>query len=615
MSERQVRVTFEPHGRAVHVLRGTKVLEAAARAAMALDTPCGGQGTCGKCRVRIVRGACPPVPAEQKHFSADELADGWRLACQSCLCADAVVEVPSGSLFADGHQVLTTSTAGAADEVLPAVRKMHVQLTPPALGDDAPDLLRLQERLGPIKVELSLLRELGGKLRGCGFAGTAVLADHHMIDFEPGDTTGAAHGIAFDIGTTTVVGSLLDLTSGEELAVDSDVNRQVRFGDDVVSRIRHAMQSPGGLAELRGAVMETVGDVLGRLCRKAGVQRERIYEVTFAGNTTMQHLLCGIDPAPLGAVPFVPVHGRGLMVPAGDLGLPIHPRGSAVVLPVIGGFLGGDTVAGMLATRLASQPSPALMVDIGTNGEIVLSHEGRLWAASTAAGPAFEGARISCGMRATKGAVEKVVFDDDVRFSTIGAARPVGLCGSALVDLAAEMLRVGIVTPEGRLLPAGELPAALPAALKARVRAGAGGQGEFVVAAGGRGGSGGVVLTQRDVRELQLATGAIRAGITLLLKQAGLTAGDLKLVLLAGAFGSFIRRSNAQRLGLIPPGIDHGRIHYVGNTSLAGAKWALISTKARQRAEELARQARHVELSREADFQTEFAEAMIFPEK
>jgi uncharacterized 2Fe-2S/4Fe-4S cluster protein (DUF4445 family) len=252
------------------------------------------------------------------------------------------------------------------------------------------------------------------------------------------------------------------------------------------------------------------------------------------------------------------------------------------------------------------------MVDIGTNGEIVLADDGEIRAASTAAGPAFEGARISCGMRAAHGAIEKVVLDDDVRCSVIGNCPPVGLCGSGLIDLAAELLKHGIVSSAGRLLPPGELPPSLPPALRQRVRIGPDGQGEFLLAEGE--GDSTLTLSQRDVRELQLASGAIRAGIVILLKNAGLKTTDLKSVLLAGGFGSFIRRSNAQRIGLLPADIDHSRIHYVGNVSLSGARWALLSCEARRWAEKLARHTSHVQLSSDADFQNEFAEAMIFPD-
>jgi uncharacterized 2Fe-2S/4Fe-4S cluster protein (DUF4445 family) len=613
MSDQQVRVTFEPHGRAVFVLHGTKILEAAARGGLTLDTPCGGQGTCGKCRVRMRGKLCAPEPVELERLSEAELAEGWRLACQSDICGECVIEVPESSLFASQHRILEEARTAEADEVLPAVRKVHVRLAEPSLADDAPDLLRLQNELGAVQVSLEVLRQLGRRLREGHFAGTAVLADHHLIDFEPGDTTDECVGAAFDVGTTTVVGSLVDLREGHELAVESAMNAQVRFGDDVLSRIKHGSGS-AGLEELRSAIVETVSEILDRLCARAGAARERVYEVTFAGNTTMQHLLSGIDPAQLGHVPFVPAFGRSVIAPAAELGLAAHPRAAAVIFPVIGGFVGGDAVAGMLATRLVETPGPALMVDIGTNGEIVLAHDGQVWAASTAAGPAFEGARISCGMRATAGAIEKVVFDGDVRVSVIGGAEPIGLCGSALVDLTAELLRSGLVTPVGRMLSPDALPEALPEALRGRVVPGDGGQPAFVLAEA-RGDSPGVTLTQRDVRELQLAAGAIRAGITLLLKQAELSVGDLQRVLIAGGFGSFIRRSNAQRIGLLPPGVDHRKILYVGNASLAGAKWALVSTKARRRAEEIARLARHVELSQDPDFQTEFAEAMIFPGK
>lgn len=617
MSDQQVRVTFEPHGRAVSVLRGTKILEAAGRGGLTLETPCGGQGTCGKCRVRVQGGMCAPTAAERGVLAEAELADGWRLACQSCICDACVIEVPRGSLFADQHQILEEAATAQAAEVMPAVRKVYLELPQPSLEDDAPDVVRLQRELGPVEVELDLLRQLGQRLREGDFKGTAVLTDGHLIDFEPGRTMDECYGAAFDVGTTTIVGSLVDLCTGDEVAVESGINAQVRFGDDVLSRVQHAAGAEG-LEELRQAACQTVDEILSRLCEVSGAARERIYEITFSGNTTMQHLLCGIDPSQLGQVPFVPAYGRGLVVSAAEMGIAVHPRAAAAIFPVIGGFVGGDTVAGMLATRLAEQESPTLMVDIGTNGEIVLASEGQLWAASTAAGPAFEGARISCGMRATAGAVEKVVFDGDVLLGVIGGAEPVGLCGSALVDLTAELLRSGIVTPLGRMLPPKELAGDLPDALRRRVVCDDGGQVGFVVAGAGASqpaGTAGVAVTQRDLREVQLATGAIRAGIGILLKRAGLGVEDLGLVLIAGGFGSFIRRSNAQRIGLLPPGIGHRRIRYVGNTSLAGARWSLVSTRARQRAEQLARLAQHVELSQDADFQNQFAEAMIFPEE
>ena len=610
--DNQVRVTFQPHGRAVFVLAGTKIIEAAARCGLTIDTPCGGAGTCGKCRVLISGALCEPTPAERDKLGEEDLAAGWRLACQTDVCGECIVEVPDASLFAGKHQILADAQTGGVEEVCPAVRKQYVELPEPSLESDAPDLLRLQEVIGPVAASLDVIRTLGARLRNGSFSGTAVLTDHTLVDFEPGDTSGKCHGAAFDIGTTTVVGALLDLTSGQEIAIESAMNSQMRFGDDVLSRIK-AGSDPEGLSTLRAEITKTIGEILDRLCEQAGIERQEIYEIAFAGNTTMQHLLCGIDPSQLGVVPFVPAYGRGLNIPTADLDIDIHPRGRAVVFPVIGGFVGGDTVACMVSTRLLENSEPELMVDIGTNGEIVLAANGKLWASSTAAGPAFEGARISCGMRATAGAVEKVVFNDaGVRLSVIGNVDPIGLCGSGLVDAMAELLRSGLVNSVGRMLPPDELPENISDELRRRVIL-QDDQPAFVLA-DPAGANHGVVLSQKDIRELQLATGAIRAGVTILLKQAGLSISDLHRVLIAGGFGSFIRRNNAQRIGLLPSGIDHQRIHYVGNASLAGAKWALVSTDARAHGETLARAATHVELSRDMDFQMEFAEAMIFPE-
>jgi len=614
MPDRQVRVTFQPRGRVAFALPGTKILEVAARAGLAIDTPCGGTGTCGKCRVQIVDGTGPPTEADRRVFDGDELRDGWRLACQAEVRTESVVRVPERSLFAGQHQILSTSHIQTADGLRPAVRKQYVKLPAPTLEDDAPDLLRLEQQVGAFKTDLSLLRRLPGILRDNDFKGTAVLSDHRLIDFEPGDTTSQCCGVAFDIGTTTMVGSLLDLCSGEELGVVSRMNPQVGFGDDVLSRIKHSSSCPDCLQDLRWAAVAEVASMIDTLCVEAGVRREHVYEVVFAGNTTMEHLLCGIDPRQLGEIPFVPVQGRGLLFPARELEIPINSSGTVYVFPVIGGFVGGDTVAGMLATRLDSQTGPALMVDIGTNGEIVLVHDGGTWAASTAAGPAFEGARISCGMRATRGAIEKVVVDGDLQCGVIGDTAPVGLCGSGLIDLTAQLLEQGVISVGRRLLLPEDLPDSVPDSIRRRVRSDTDGQPHFLIAERLAGAPGpDVTLTQRDVRELQLASGAIRAGIRVLLSQAGLQAKDLKSVMIAGGFGSFIRRSSAQRIGLLPPEVDHRRVHYVGNVSLSGAKWALLSTEARKQAEGLARGTRHVQLSTDGDFQSAFAEAMIFP--
>lgn len=614
MSETWIPVTFQPLAKTVHVLAGTSLLEAAARAGVVLDQPCGGAGVCGKCRVLVAHGTGPPTPAEHRILSAEELHRGLRLACQAAVVRPALVEIPRESLLTYGPRILTRTegTPGLAPD--PAVRKRYVELSMPSRADDRPDLMRLEEVLGPFDVDLDVLRKIPARLRANKFRGTAVVADGRLVDFEPGNTESQAYAVAVDVGTTTLVGALLHLVTGEELAVTSRLNPQTRFGDDVLSRILCARRSPEGLAELHAAIVEAVDEIIGELVEQADLRREKVYEVAFSGNTTMQQLLCGIDPSPLGQVPFVPAAARGLSLPAAELRLRVHPRASARILPIIGGFVGGDTVSAILVTSLADRQGPTLLIDIGTNGEIVLAARGRLWAASTAAGPAFEGARISHGMRGSDGAIEKVVVDDALRTNVIGEVRPIGLCGSALIDAAAELLRNRVLTREGRLLAPDQLPDGIVPDLMRRLTV-CNAQPAFLLAAETETGHGRpILLTQKDLRELQLAAGAIRSGIVILLRRAGLQAGDLEAILIAGGFGNFIRRGNAQRIGLIPQGIPRDRILFQGNTSLAGARLIALSQEARRLAEHLARRAEHVDLSGDPDFQTTFAEAMLFPE-
>jgi uncharacterized 2Fe-2S/4Fe-4S cluster protein (DUF4445 family) len=616
MRDMEVLVCFRPIEAEAYVLPGTRLVEAAAEAGIVLDVPCGGEGLCGNCRVLVAAGAGDPTPVERDWLSADELRAGWRLACQCEVRGPMEVVVPSALVtpqIEKGSGLFSSSTPSSD----PPVRKKYVELPAPARGDDLPDGLRLERAIGgeSLKIDLPLLRQIPGRLREADFRGTAVLTDGHLLDFEPGNTETDAFAVALDLGTTTLVAELLDLGTGARWAVDARLNPQIRFGDDVLSRILYARQTPDGLRQLHETVASAIDEMIGELCRQAGIARDRIYELTVSGNTTMQQLLCEVDTSSLGEVPFVPAGGRGLPCLARELDVNIHPRGAAYVMPVIGGFVGGDTVAGILATALADAQAPTLLVDIGTNGEIVLLADGRLSAASTAAGPAFEGARISCGMRGCTGAIEKVIVDDGrLRTNVIGAVPPTGLCGSGLIDVAAELLRHGIVTPQGRLLTPDQLPADVPSDLADRVIL-HDGQRSFLLAAKAETADGRpIALTQRDIRELQLATGAIRAGIVILLRRVGLEPSGLNRVLIGGGFGNFIRRSNAQRIGLLPCQIEHHRIRYMGNTSLAGARLAALSRRARQTAEQLARRTEHVDLSCDAAFHREFAEAMIFPE-
>jgi len=611
---KEYRVTFEPSGRSVFVLPGTKILEAAGRAGIALDTPCGGQGTCGKCRARVSRpSGAPAAPAPSRALGAQDIAAGWRLGCATRIDSDMFVEIPEESRFEHRPQILT-GDSGHATAPDPVVSKRHFSLPEPSLDDQRSDLARLRSALGEdVSVPGEILGELPGFLRRNNWRGTAVLTDHTLMGLEPGDTTRSLHAVAFDLGTTTVVGTLLDLLSGREIAVASGINGQTAFGDDVISRIMRIRERGAALAELQQAAAMTLNRLIDELVHESGRSRSDIYEITVAGNSTMQQILCGLDPSSLGEVPFVQVFDSPLDLPAASIGLGVHPGARVFVFPQIGGFVGGDTVAGMLASALDRWDAPVLFIDIGTNGEIVLACDGKLLAASTAAGPAFEGARIRQGMRATAGAIEKVVFADDVAVNVIGNVKPVGLCGTALIDAAAELLRAGILDATGRILPPDEAPSAVPPALRRRLVT-QDGETHFMLVPGSESAGGEpIMLWQRDVRELQLASGAIRAGTNILLKRAGIDAGRLGAVLLAGAFGNFIRRNNAQRIGMLPE-VQCQSVRFIGNAASLGAKLALVSQAKRAYALDLARRAEHVDLSRDTDFQAEFASAMMFPD-
>lgn len=582
---------FQPSGRKVFVLPETSLLEAAERAGIILQTPCGGKGTCGKCRVTI---------------AGEDV-----LACSHRVQADLVVDVPDSSLFTAGQQILLTDAGRAVGVVDPVVRVIPFSLSAPTQEDPGSDLTRLQKALDTeLQCPLEVLQHLPKRLRTMGWSGRAVVTDRAILGVEPENSQ--VLGVAVDVGTTTVVGTLIDLETGAELGVASRMNGQIRSGDDVIARIQCVRDNPDQLVVLQSAIVETLQAILDELVQGVETGHDAIYEIALAGNATMQQILLGLDPSALGEVPFVQVFEDAVVCSAQQIGLKANPGATLYVFPQVGGFVGGDTVAGIVASQL-DQPSGArLLIDIGTNGEIVLAHHGKLYATSTAAGPAFEGARIRQGMRAVPGAIEKVLIRDDVILNVIGNTAPAGLCGTALIDTVAELLRSGIVDETGRFCEADELPESLSPAIRKRIQTD-GKDACFVLAEGEEGaGRESVCLCQSDIRELQLAAGAIRAGVSILLNRAGISADDLDAVLLAGAFGNYIRRHQARRIGLLPA-MAEDRIRFVGNAASLGAKMVLLSREERRKARALLEKTEHVDLSLDAEFQFEFGMAMIFP--
>ena len=606
-----VRVNLLFNERPVRVPYGVTLFDAASWNGIAIDSTCGGHGTCKKCRIRIADDPPAPTSLDIRAYTAAEIKDGWRLACRTTATRDTQVEVPP----------LTTrpkaATVGVGRQVIlrPAVQKRYLELAEPSLADQASDVERVLAQLEDLepRAELAVLKTLGRTLREADYKVTAVVVDDVLIAVEPGDTTGRRFGLAFDLGTTTVVATLLDLSTGTPVAVESTLNKQQPFGADVITRISATMMDPGALDKLQQLAAETLGELARAVCQRGGVEPHEVYEVAVAGNATMTHLVLGIDPEPLGMAPFIMSTRLFPEVLATDLGLAgaAHPRARAVVFPAFGAYVGGDITAGLLASGMDRDARVRLFVDIGTNCEIVLGNRDWLLATAAPAGPAFEGAAIRCGMRAADGAIEVVTMTPgDLSLKVIGDVEPQGLCGSGLVDAVTGLVRLGLLDASGRFIAEEEAVVRAPGLACRLTRIGQ--ERVFVLHWRGQGAQDSIYLSQRDVRELQFAKAAIATGWQILLEEAGLTPADVKQVLLAGSFGSYLSAASAIRIGLVPK-VPVPRVVSAGNVAGEGAKMALLSLRERAGGLALLEEVRYVELSDRADFNDRFVEQLPFP--
>ncbi len=617
------QVQLEPDGLTVTVPEGTPLVRILWQLGLAFETPCGGFGVCGKCRIRFLKGWVPsPTAEEQRHLTADELSAGWRLACQHILDNDAVLWVPEESRASIAQILVTAVERGT--ELQPAVRRLTVTVPPASVSDERSDVQRLIDalqqqhgvRLHPSAFPLPVLRSVPTVLRQSPTVGVVL----HMPSPTDEPTVIAVQtteeatrpllGMAFDIGTTTLVGYLVDLATGEELAWAARLNPQVVFGDDVVSRLCFAMEQPNGLRQLQQAVARGMNEIVAECCQSAKVAPADIYELVCVGNTAMLHLLLGVNPEPIALAPYVPVFNDAITVEAWRLGLRAHPNAVVTTLPCVAGYIGADTVAMVLTHLPDPDGAPTVAIDIGTNGEIVVRSQGHYWCASAAAGPAFEGGRITQGMRAERGAVAQVSIErTDARVwlqvQTVGNALPKGLCGSGLIDAVAALLELGLVDETGRFQD--HIPEWQHRFLSLN------GQKAFqLVAPHLSEPPTGILLSQRDVRELQLAKGSIRAVTEVLLKTAGLSWDEVERVIIAGAFGMFVNLRSAVRIGLLPP-LPLERFDPVGNAAGAGAKLALRSIAERQRARTLAQRMRHIPMTGNPDYEEALMEFIGFP--
>ncbi len=607
------KIKFIPQNKTVEVEAGTDLLKAADSAGLYIEGDCAGRGTCGKCKVKITEGGIDkPTKADEKHLSVKEIEAGWVLACQHKVEKNLVVEIP---IQKDAHLRKTSLKGGVEDLTAePMVEKVHVKLKKPAVEDQTADLERLLRHLEKpnLSIELRELAQLPSLLRNNVYAVTATITGNRIISIEPGDTTDQIFGVAFDIGTTTIVGSLIDLHKAEVIAVAATTNPQNAYGADVISRITHASESRKKLQQLQDKVIEAANSIIKDLLKQTKVARDRIYEVTAVGNTTMSHLFMGVDPTYLAPAPFIPAYSQALEVEASALGLKINPAGRIIFLPNIAGYVGSDTVGVILATDMDKRTENCAAIDIGTNGELVLAANGRLMACSTAAGPAFEGAQIKHGMRAASGAIELVDYEDgEIKLGMIDGAPACGICGSGLIDAVAALVDAKLIEPSGRFVNPEENPEKVPDHFKDRLRKGDNGYEFILVPAQDSDTGEDIVLSQGDVRELQLAKGAIYAGLIILLKEAGVSEDDLEQILLAGAFGNYVRKESALTIGLLPP-LPPEKIIAVGNAAGDGSRMALASKSVRKRAEALPGKVEHLELSTRKDFQDIFVDAMAF---
>ncbi len=610
-------MTILPERRAIFVGSGSVVLRAAQSQGVDITATCGGRGRCTSCRVKIVEGVPPPGTInDQLQLGDDLVREGYRLSCQLAVSEPLGIQI-APPLDERAFQILGVDRDAVARARVPmdaGVRKRVVRVDlPQEEHHQTSDLeqLALAAELSPADVPLEVIRTLPSALREAKGEATVVTFQGKPLGVERGDTTAMAFGIAVDVGTTSVVTTLLELASGEVMASVSSLNPQATFGGDLMSRIAFAQWNPSNLRKLQSRVIGLLNQQIDELLERTGVLPQWVYKLTVVGNTCMHHVLLGIDPTYVGLSPYSAVLRHPLVLPARTLHLKVNPEARVCFLPIVAGFVGADAVGAALAMRLDESAAMRAVVDIGTNGEVVMGTRERLIACSAPAGPALEGAQIRHGMRGAVGAIDRAWLEDgDLRFHVIGDGPAQGICGSGLIDAVAAALDTGLIDWTGliQLERRDRFPASLASRLLER--------GEerllVLVPRGEAAGGGEIVLTQDDVRQLQLAKGAIGGGIRMLQHVLRVPDEALQDLMLAGGFGNYLSIPSAVRIGLIPP-LAPGRIRYVGNAAALGAQLALVSEAERARAERLARSIEHLSLATHPDFQDLFVEAMNFP--
>ncbi len=617
-------VRFQPAEVVVEVPGGTLISEAAQRAGLELSLPCGGQGRCGRCVVIVPQGQVRRRSTER--LLPADIEAGMALACQTLIEADTVVTIPPQERI---ERTQALSVRRAAPPVFPypyhpetdqPIRQYHLTLPAPSLEDQTDDWSRLQRELRcqqgirELTASLSVLQQLGQRLRESNWDVTVVVeldswdrpqGPARLLDLLPADRSGSLWGAAVDIGTTTVTVYLVDLQTGQVAAQAAEYNAQIARGEDIISRIIYA-KKPGGLEELQHLVRQTINRLVAQACQTAGAEPTEIYKLTVAGNTTMMHLFLGVPPEPIRLTPYIPTVNHWPTIRAGQLGLAVHPEATVDCLPGVASYMGADITAGVLSSGLWETNEVTLFLDIGTNGEMVLGTKEWLISCACSAGPAFEGAGVQCGMRATEGAIEEVWISSqsyEPTYRVLGNVPPRGICGSGLISLLAEMFITGVIDK------AGNFNFRLPSE---RLRQGPHG-GEYVLVWASQTAHGkDIVITQVDIDNLLRAKAAIYAGFTVLARQVGVRLEELSQVLIGGGFGQYINMEKAIQIGLLPD-LAWDRFQFLGNTAVRGAYYGLLSRQIRRQLTEAAQKMTYLELSADNTFFEEFQAALFLP--
>ena len=597
-------ITVMPEGKTIDYTPGQSLADLMLGAGIFVDNACGGKGICGKCKVRILEGDAGDITeTELRILKQEEVESGIRLGCLVNPEGDLKVE----SLQKEKKHDVLASGYLPDFEFKTDITKMPVTIHKPTLDDQTPFEDQILEQTGAEGMDYTALGIDSMKPGEY----TAVLHGGRVVGLEHGDTTGRRFGVAIDIGTTTVVCSLVDMNNGEELGHASEINAQKHFGLDVLTRITYEIEHPeDGIIKLRKAIVGCINKRVGSICDRFSVSTDEIYEITVGANCTVGHMLVGVDATPIGRAPFAPVFAKAKDMRAADIGLKAAPGARLYCLPSVSAYIGADIVAGAYVCDLKHRKGNTIFIDIGTNGEIVLAAKGRLMSCSCAAGPALEGMNISSGMRAAEGAIEDIhINEDGLDLKIIGDCEPAGICGSGILTVTKELLRTGIVRKTGAFVKADKFGE--DDYRSKYIAVDEEGKRSFRMTEGGNG-SDPLYITQGDVRQVQLAKGAILSGFMALMKKAGIGMADLDRVLIAGQLGAHLPAESITGAGILPVEVED-RIEYVGNTSKTGAYMALMSGKVKRQMENLAHEMDYLELGATDNYERLLSECLIFP--